>query len=270
MARSSEAFTQAEYDAFNRFCTKHNIINSGNDEASAKFGDLIGGYIAVTWGQDLTDQTLEIALKKLQEAGHAIPFKSSARIEFDRVFGQCDPQLLKDFGAWFSRQTQLEDQGDHGFANAAAILSQLRGRPFSDKAAWDAIGRAQYSGKPLHFKPAPGVDRSVINGRINHAAKPSEPFMPKSEVRSSLDHSYENNPLRHKADPKSTPEPELDKTEARWKQMAQALLRSGNSHGENDELQKTFDGHWGKSWRKTFEAMDGIKKDRMRRAAMVG
>ena len=269
MARTSETFTQNEIDAFNRFCAKHNIINDGNDEASARFGDLIGGYIAVTWSQDLTDQTLEIALQKLQEAGHAIPFKSSARIDFDRVVGQCDQQLLKDFGSWLSRQTQLEDQGDHGFANSAAILSQLRGRPFSEKAAWDAVGRAQYSGKTLHFKPGPEVDRSVVNGRVNHAAKPSEGFMSKSEVRSSLDNSYEHNPLRHKADPKSTPEPVLDSTEARWKEMAQRLLRTGNSHSENDELQNTFNGHLGGSWRRTFETMDAIKKDRMRRATVA-
>jgi hypothetical protein len=271
MARTSETFTQNEIDAFNRFCAKHNIINDGNDEASARFGDLIGSYIAVTWGQDLTDQTLEIALQKLQEAGHSIPFKSSARIEFDRVFSQCDPQLLKAFGSWFSRQTQLEDQGDHGFANAAAILSQLRGRPFSEKAAWDAVGRAQYSGKTLHFKRGPEVDRSVVNGRINHAAaKPSEGFMPKSEVRSSLDTSYEHNPLRHKSDRKTEPQPILDSTEARWKEMAQKLLRTGNSHSENDELQNAFNGHVGGSWRKTFEEMTAIKKDRMRRAAVGG
>src|SRR6267142_1978570 len=266
MARTSETFTQAEYDAFNRFCAKHHIINERNDKASAAFGDLIGTYVAITWGQDLTDQSLEIALQKLQEAGHAIPFKSPAQVEFDRVVTQCDQELLKDFGPWFSRQTQLVDEGDPGYANAAVILSQLRGRAFSDKAAWDAVGRAQYSGKSLYFTSGPEIDRSVVSGKVNHAAKPSEPFMSKSEVRSTLDQSYENNPLRHKADPKSTPEPVLDSTEARWKQMATQLLRSGNSHSENAELQNSFNGHLGESWRRTFEEMTAIKKDRMRRA----
>jgi hypothetical protein len=269
MARTSETFTQDEIAAFNRFCAKHNIINDGSNEVSAAFGDLIGSYVAITWGQDLTDQTLEIALQKLQEAGHVIPFKSSARIEFDRVVSQSDQQLLKDFGLWFSRQTKLEDQGDHGYANAAVIISQLRGRAFSDKAAWDAVGRAQYSGAQLYFTPGPEADRSVVGGRLNHATKSSERFMPKSEVRSSTDQSYEHNPLRHKPDPKSTPEPVLDSTESRWKEMAQKLLRSGNSHGENDELQNAFNNHLGGSWRKTFETMSEIKKDRMRRAAMA-
>ena len=220
----------------------------------------------VSWGQDLTDQTLEIALQKLQEAGHVIPFKSTSQSEFDRVVSQSDQQLLKDFGLWFSRQSQLEDTGDPGYANAAAILSQLRGRAFSDKGAWDAVGRAQYSGAQLYFTAGPEVDRSVVGGRLNHATKSSERFMPKSEVRSSLDQSYENNPRRHKPDPKTTSEPILDSTEARWKQMAQALLRSGNSHSENDELQNSFNGHLGGSWRKTFEEMTNIKRDRMRRA----
>jgi len=268
MARTSETFTQDAIAAFNRFCVKHNIINDGSIEASARFGDLIGEYIAISWGQDLTDQTLEIALQKLQEAGHAIPFKSTSQIEFDRVIAQCDQQLLKDFGLWFSRQTKLEDHGDHGYANATAIISQLRGRAFSDKAAWDAVGRAQYSGAQLYFTAGPEIDRSVVNGRVNHAAKPSEPFMPKSEVRSTLDASYENNPRRH-VDNTPKPEPVLDSTEDRWRQMAQKLLRSGNNHSENDELQNAFNGHVAGSWRRTFEAMSEIKKDRMRRAAMA-
>src|SRR5258708_34481198 len=127
MARSSETFTQQEYDAFNRFCAKHNIINSRNDEASAAFGDLIGSYIAVTWGQDLTDQTLEIALQKLQEAGHTIPFKSSGHIKLEKVTAETNPALVQAFGVWFERQTVLENQGEQGFSNAAAILSELRG-----------------------------------------------------------------------------------------------------------------------------------------------
>ena len=92
--------------------------------------------------------------------------------------------------------------------------------------------------------------------------------MSKSEVRSSLDTSYENNPRRH-VDNTPKPEPVLDSTEARWKQMATQLLRSGNSHSENDELQNAFNGHVAGSWRRVFEEMTAIKQHRMRRAAMA-
>ena len=236
---------------------------------STENGNQLVDYLHNRWKVAISAESLVVAKAKLVEAGLLKPLSAAVR-KLRAVTSTFPKEQLDAFTTWFGKQTALVNgDDDQGRENAANLLTELRGRPFSEKAAYDAIGRLQYSGKTVYFTPGPEVDRSVVNGRINHAAKPSEGFMPKSEVRSTLDQSYENNPLRHKADPKSTPEPVLDSTEARWKEMAQKLLRTGNSHGENDELQNAFNGHLGGSWRRTFEAMDAIKKDRMRRA-MVG
>lgn len=231
-------------------------------------GSALADYLLNRWKVVINTQSLAVAKQKLVEA-NLLTRLSHAEVKIKAVISSYPPDQFDAFNKWFEKQTSLVNRGDEGFENAAALLTELRGRPFSDRGAWDAVGRAQYSGKALYFKPGPEADRSMVGGKVNHAAKPSEPFMPKSEVRSTLDQSYEHNPLRHKADPKSTPEPVLlDSTEARWKEMAQKLLRTGNSHSENDELQNAFNNHLVGSWRKTFEAMSEIKKDRMRRAAM--
>lgn len=264
MARTSQTITQAEVDAFQRGCAKHKI-----DPDDTNFGNLIGEYIAVTWGVDVTDESFDIALQKLKEAGHNVPFKSQARIQFDKFAAQY-PEQAKALIGFLGQQHILLNTGDELYANASALLPQLLGREITFTTLYPAIGRAQYRGAQLYFTPGPEADRSVVNGKVNHAAKSNESFMPKSEVCSTLDQSYESNPLRHKADPKHQPEPVLDSTEARWKDMAQKLLRTGNSHAENDELENCFNGHSaGGSWRRTFEAMNEIKRDRMRRAAVA-
>jgi hypothetical protein len=270
MARTSETLTQTEFENFKRGCVRHNIIDDETNEASVKFGALMGEYIVFTWGQDITEHTFDVALQKLREAGHSIPFKSKAQIQYETIAAQSDPEQVNALLQFLRRQRLLVNTGDELFSNAGALLPQLRGREITSTTVQAAIGRAQYGGAQLYFTPGPEADRSLVGGKINHAAKSSEPFMPKSEVRSSLDQSYEHNPLRHKADPKSTPEPVLDSTEARWREMAQKLLRTGNSHGENAELEKCFNDHFGGSWRQTFEEMTAIKKDRQRRAGVGG
>jgi hypothetical protein len=241
MARTSETITQIEVENWNRFCAKHNIINDGTEE-SKRFTNMVGEFVAITWGEDLTEQTLEIALQKFQEAGHTIPFKSAARIAFDRVADQCDPQLLKGFATWINTQTELENFGDQGFENGEAILGQLRGRStFSADAAWAAVGRAQYSGKSLHFKNGPELDRSIVNGKINHAAKGgNQSFMSKSEARSSLDESYDSNPRRHKADPPPQPEAAPSKPFDAWTTILQKFRGAGNSHAQKEQVAAIF------------------------------
>jgi hypothetical protein len=254
--------TQVEIDAFGEF------FHQNPEYDSTENGDQLVAYLRSTWKVKINAESLAVAKQKLVEAGLLKPISAAVR-KLRAVTSNYPKEQLDAFTTWFGKQTTLvNDDDDQGRGNAANLLTELRGRAFSEKAAYDAIGRLQYSGKTLYFKPGPEADRRVVNDKKNYAAEATEPFMPKSEVRSSLDTSYEHNPLRHKADPKSTPEPVLDSTEARWKQMAQKLLRTGNSHSENDELQNAFNSHLGGSWRKTFEAMSEIKKDRMRRAAV--
>jgi hypothetical protein len=255
--------TQAEIAAFTAF------FQENPEYDSTENGDQLVAYLHNVWKVEINAESLAVAKQKLAEARVLKPISAAVR-KLRAITSTYAKEQLDAFSQWFNKQTRLVNgDDDQGRENAANLLTELRGRPFSEKAAYDAMGRLQYSGKTLYFKPGPAEDRSIVNDKKNYAAEPSEPFMPKSEVRSTLDQSYEHNPMRHKADPKSTPEPVVDSTEARWKQMAQKLLRSGNSHGENDELQNCFNGHRGGSWRRTFEEMTAIKKDRMRRAAMA-
>jgi hypothetical protein len=254
--------TQAEIAAFAAF------FQENPEYDSTANGDQLVLYLHDAWKVVIDAESLAVAKTKLLEAGLLTPISAAVR-KLRAITSTYAKEQLDAFSQWFNKQTTLVNgDDDQGRENAANLLNELRGRAFSEKAAYDAMGRLQYSGKALYFKPGPAEDRSMVGGKINHAAKPSEPFMAKSEVRSTLDQSYEHNPMRH-VDNTPKPQPVLNSTEARWRQMAEKLLRSGNSHGENDELQNAFNGHLGGSWRRTFESMDAIKKDRMRRAAMA-
>lgn len=65
MARSSEALTTNEVAAYEQFCANHNIVH-GESEDGIKNGNLLGGYVAFTLNEDITEQTLAQALEKLR------------------------------------------------------------------------------------------------------------------------------------------------------------------------------------------------------------
>jgi hypothetical protein len=255
MARSSETLTQTEVENWNRFCTKRNIINDGSEE-SKRFSNMIGEFVAITWGEDLTEQTLEIALQKFQEAGHTIPFKSAARIAFDRVADQCDPQLLKDFAAWIDRQKDFVSQGDQGFENAAHLLAELRsqGQAFTPDAARAAFGRLQYKGVNIHFAEAPKSDRppEFRAGLKNHAANASEHKSGVLFAKEDIDDRPYYERFGHKADP--VPETPAA-IESRWQAKADGVR--GATHSITEQARKVFVTRQGTSqidWEATYAA----------------
>src|SRR5436305_2040527 len=124
MARTSETLTQTEFDTFRRGCIRHNIIDDENNEASVKFGALMGEYIVFTWAQDITDHTFDVALQKLRDAGHNIPFKSQAQIRYEKVAGLSDPEQVNTLLQFLQHQSMLVNTGDELLLNAAVLLPQ--------------------------------------------------------------------------------------------------------------------------------------------------
>src|SRR5689334_22529600 len=66
MTRTSQEITQAENNAYTRFCQQHNIVNEEN-EAGYRNGELLGGLIVIEWQMDITAATLANAYSKIKE-----------------------------------------------------------------------------------------------------------------------------------------------------------------------------------------------------------
>jgi hypothetical protein len=234
MPRTSATITQAEIDAFQKFCIEHRIITDG--EAGNANGNQIGEYIAVTWGEDITPATLAVAFEKLRDR---LTFYTPAQAEYKMVADQ-EPDRASQFNAWFTSRanTSLVTDGEEGFQNETILLAELRGRDINPKNIQDAIGRASFK-SGLHFVQAP---------------RPVDPRQHKDDgsgfLRNEKNPRYRNGRINHAyVEPGSKQETQknLDPSEAQWRSMAESLC--GNSHSKTAEIQRIH----GKNWRETYE-----------------
>ena len=139
MARTSETLTQKEIDTYQAFCREHNIV-AEESEVGFRNADEISKYIAVTWGQDITPETLAVALGKLRDR---IVSYSPAQAEYLKVANQ-EPDRANQLTAWLATQGkagQLVNQGDKAFDNLRLLLLTLRGYEISPPRISDALPR---------------------------------------------------------------------------------------------------------------------------------
>jgi hypothetical protein len=235
MARTSETLTQAEVDAYKKFCADNNIVND-ESQAGLANGDQIGNYIVFQWGEDITPATLAVALEKLRDR---IAFYTPAQAKY-KVIADEDITRANKLDDWFKGpgNTSLVKTGEEAFENSAALLIELRGREISAKNIHDAIGRISFK-SGLHFVPSPRrMDpRQHQDQGEGFISKDADPHY----RRGKLNHAYQEPGSKQEA-PKS-----LDPSEAQWRAMAEALR--GNTHSKNAELE----GIHGKNWRETYE-----------------
>ena len=66
-----------------------------------------------------------------------------------------NPAAAQAVANWLQTQKQLVKSGDEGLQNQFTLLTELRGRDVTSVSIQQAVGRAAYSGRPLHYTPAP-------------------------------------------------------------------------------------------------------------------
>jgi hypothetical protein len=120
MARTSQTITQAEVDAFDKFCAEHNIVCDSFDRGVAN-GNLLGGIIQNTWQMDITAQTLQSAYDQVRDrVSHYSP--AETRLNALRL-SQDDLNALEQF---IRRSPNLNsDTEDNLRTNAATIGSYM-------------------------------------------------------------------------------------------------------------------------------------------------
>jgi hypothetical protein len=226
--RTDQKITQAEQNAFSKFFEENPDYNTEEN------GRCLRDYLLSTWGVVIEAESLQIAKAKLIEAGLLKPM-SAATAKLRAVISTYPREQFDAFSEWFETQkTLINGDSDESFANAANLLTELRGRPITQQKIVEAIGRLMYRGTKLHFTAGPAVDRSMVNGKVNHAAT-SKARAP--GVLFSKDELSES-PLearRHKPDP--VPESQApDAVSRRWQARADAVR--GSSHAMTEQARR--------------------------------
>jgi hypothetical protein len=222
MARTSVELTQQEIDAFTKFCSEHHINTEG--EAGRANGDLMGEYIAITWGEDITPKTLAVALEKLRDR---IIFYTPAQWKYKQIADE-NTTRANTLNNWFHSpgNTSLAKNGEENYQNQAALLAELRGREITPKNIQDAVGRAGFK-SGLHYVPTP----RTVDPRQH---TPSGSFMPKSESNlSAREHTRRTAEAADKAAGRSKPTSGPD-----YRQLCEDLR--GRNHSHTEQLRKMF------------------------------
>jgi len=222
MARTNEQLTQQEIDVFHEFCSAHRIISDESEVGQAN-GNLIGGYIAFTWREDITPVTLAVAFGKLRDQ---IVFYTPAQWDYRKIADENNARA-NALNVWFQGpgNSTLVRSGDEGFQNQSALLAELRGREITSENIQNAIGRAGYK-KGLHYVPT--ISRSVDP---RQHADDGTGFMPKSE--SNLSAREFARRAASAASGKSEPTPDTN-----YRVLADAV--QGSTHSKTENIQRLF------------------------------
>jgi hypothetical protein len=143
MARTSENLTTREVNTYIEFCAKNRIVCDGS-EAGISNGDLIGGYVALTWNEDLTPFTLATALEKLKDRIVFQREKSTAEIRYDGIATE-NPQAASILAGLYPKNQLVTDDPEIVFEVSYELLVELRGRVITPQTIQDAIIRNSQS-----------------------------------------------------------------------------------------------------------------------------
>jgi len=177
--------------------------------------------------------TVESVLAAVQQMRDQLRFKLQEQVQFERLFnnlGQDEQRAYKAF-----RQSGLID--DHH--NGAMLLGFLAGRKMPVDHS-NLVYALKGIAPQLHWEQR----EQVSSGRPGHEDD-GKGFLPEEK-----NPRYRNGKLNHAYDEpgsKQAVNSQLNPSEARWREMAEALR--GNTHSKNAELQRIH----GRSWRETYE-----------------
>jgi hypothetical protein len=84
--RISKTITEAERNAYNLFCQQHHLVNDRSPEG-LRNGEYTGKYVGNTWNEDITEQTLTVALEKLRDR---LVFVPAEQVEVAEILSKLD------------------------------------------------------------------------------------------------------------------------------------------------------------------------------------
>jgi hypothetical protein len=168
--RTTNGINENERAAYQAFCLEHRIALDG--EAGEKNGELFGDLIGARMNADFTQETLQTALTQLKSR---LKFVSENYSKADELARNLSREEQETYRAWAKNQKLLVaiDGSEEGYQNVKSLLEWMRGSAVTARSLDLALGNLINNPKPgqrIHFHPQPkSQDRSVVQGRANHA-----------------------------------------------------------------------------------------------------
>jgi len=251
MARTSEVLTPQEIRAFQEFAKEKNLVMEG--DAGEKNGNHIAEYICVTWGQDITEATLAVALEKLHDR---LTFLTQDEISFNAAKA-VNPEAAEYLGANYAAH-KLSEIPEQKLENIKFLAEKLIGRPVNYATVENEILRAGadtsrfHKHHIIHFSEE-AKQLNVRQKPVDADYKPGQLFSAKDSNKSNADYARERAEAAAKDNPKPADSAKVLEEAAR----VQAAELKGDSHSDSDQLQRLFIFRPGTSeisWRDTLAA----------------
>jgi hypothetical protein len=191
-----------------------------------------------------------------------LDWKSPAQVEFSEVLARLDPAQCLAVNSWYKKQHRLKTEGDEGFSNVSQIVSWLLNRRYAvTEAGLDmALTNLQNnSRRKLFWHDGPKQDRTIWNGKLNHA------LIPNNEPSKSTEAAKEFHPNGRRNHGYVPPENAAKKpAEApdSWQQICKLHLKEWVTPGQRAKLEAEYNAGiaTGKSWREIGTALGQIVK----------
>ena len=195
-----------------------------------------------------------------------LDWKSPAQVEFSETVARLDPAQCLVVKAWFEKQRRLKTGGDEGLSNVNQIVSWLLDRRYavSESGLDMALTNVQNnSRRKLFWHEGPKQDRTIWNGKLNHALiQNDEPPRRTEQVQEFHPNGRRNHAYKPTQDAATKPAPPPDA----WQQICQMHLKEWVTPGQRAKLEAEYNAGiaTGKSWREIGTALGQIVKGRER------
>src|SRR5580704_14381387 len=256
-------YTEQELDqitaAEKELDTKHGLMLLDNSPAAKANALVLTEYF--------NNNNVAVSVPSIVAAAYALKdkldWKSPAQVEFSEALARLDPAQCRAVDSWYKKQRRLKTEGDEGFHNISQIVSWLLNRRYAvTEAGLDmALTNVQNnSRRKLFWHDGPKHDRTIWNGKLNHAlipnnepSKRTEPVQPEFYPNGRRNHNY--------APPENAAKNPAEAPDA-WHQICKLHLREWITQGQRAKLEAEYNVGIasGKSWREIGAALGQIVK----------
>jgi hypothetical protein len=268
--RTSANLTKSEIAAYQAFCRTNRIALDGKD--GEKNGALFAEVIGVKMNADFTEDTLETAFAQLQGKLKMVSRVYAAADDLARQMSADEQQIYRVWSKAQKFLVGLDGGTEEGYMNAKSLLEWTKGRGSAvtihslDLALGNIINNPQ-PGQRIHFHARPEQqDRSVVQGRVNHAFGQEE-TKPKAAAAGIQGQEFVNGRRNHAYVPpgeaaKSVTAAPVDA----WQRIIEIQLKDWVTPSQEARLQNEYKAGVaaGKSLRDISTSLQGMIKDRQR------
>jgi hypothetical protein len=199
---------------------------------------------ALVLNKYFNDNNVAVNVPSIVAAAYALKdkldWKSPAQVEFSEVVARLEPAQCLVVKAWFEKQRRLKTEGEEGLSNVNQIVSWLLNRRYAvTETGLDmALTNVQNnSRRKLFWHEGPKQDRTIWNGKLNHALiQNDEPSKRSEPVQEFHPNGRRNHAYTPPQDAATKPAAEPDA----WQEICQLHLKQWVTQGQRAKLEAEY------------------------------